>query len=68
MTEWTTIRVHQDAKEKAEERKPDNMTWSEYIASDEYEPDNSIMDKLESVETIAEQARDNTEDIKRGMP
>ena len=27
----------------------------------------SIMDKLESVETIAEQARDNTADIKRGM-
>jgi len=39
MTEWTTIRVRQDAKDKAEERKPEGMTWSEFIASKEHDPE-----------------------------
>lgn len=39
MTGWTTIRVKRDAKEAAEERKPDGMTWSEFIESEEYDPE-----------------------------
>jgi len=39
MTEWTTIRVRQDAKDAAAERKPDGMTWSEFVAAEEYDPD-----------------------------
>jgi len=35
MTEWTTIRVRQDAKDDADDRKPDDMTWSEWITDDE---------------------------------
>jgi len=31
MTEWTTIRVRQDAKETADQMKPENVTWSEWI-------------------------------------
>jgi hypothetical protein len=38
MTEWTTIRVEQSAKEAAAERKPDEMTWSEFVAAEEYDP------------------------------
>lgn len=38
MTEWTTIRVRKSAKQAAEQRKPDGMTWSEYVASEEYAP------------------------------
>jgi len=38
MTEWTTIRVEQSAKEAADERKPDGMTWSEFIAAEEHDP------------------------------
>jgi len=39
MTEWTTIRVKQDAKDAAEERKPEGMTWSEFIALEKYDPE-----------------------------
>jgi len=35
MTDWTTIRVRQDAKDDADDRKPDDMTWSEWITDDE---------------------------------
>ena len=42
MTEYTSIRVKQDAKDAAEKRKPDSMTWSEYIASETYEPELSV--------------------------
>jgi len=41
MTDWTTIRVQQDAKDDAEARKPDDVTWSEWITGerdDELEP------------------------------
>jgi len=34
MTEWTTIRVRQTAKDKADEKKPDGVTWSEWVAED----------------------------------
>jgi len=34
MTEWTTIRVRQDAKDRAQSKKPDGVTWSEWIADD----------------------------------
>jgi beta-lactamase class A len=39
MTEWTTIRVRQDAKDAAAERKPDGITWSEFVGSEEYDPE-----------------------------
>jgi hypothetical protein len=39
MTEYTTIRVKRDAKERAEQRKPDGMTWSEFVGSEEYDPE-----------------------------
>jgi hypothetical protein len=42
MTEWTTIRVRQDAKDDAQERKPDDMTWSEWVRRDDYDPDVSV--------------------------
>jgi len=41
MTEWTTIRVQQDAKDDAETRKPEDVSWSEWIKGerdDELEP------------------------------
>jgi len=31
MTDWTTLRVRQDAKEAAEQSKQPDETWSEYI-------------------------------------
>jgi len=34
MAEWTTIRVRKDAKATADEKKPDDMTWSEWIADE----------------------------------
>lgn len=39
MTEWTTIRVKQDAKDRAEEQKPDHVTWSEWVADEARAPD-----------------------------
>jgi hypothetical protein len=38
MTEWTTIRVRQDAKDDAQARKPDDMSWSEWLRREDYEP------------------------------
>jgi len=46
MTEWTTIRVRQSAKDAAAERKPDGMTWSEYVAAEQYDPDGIDTDAL----------------------
>jgi len=48
MTEYTTIRVKRDAKQKAEERKPPEMSWSEYLASEEYEPELSVTADLDA--------------------
>jgi len=42
MTDWTTIRVRQAAKDDAEARKPDDMTWSEWLRREEYDPDLGI--------------------------
>lgn len=39
MTEWTTIRIRQDAKDRAEEQKPDHVTWSEWVADDARAPE-----------------------------
>jgi len=39
MTDWTTIRVRQDAKDEAAERKPDSMTWSEWLVDAERDVD-----------------------------
>lgn len=55
MTEWTTIRVRQDAKDAADEKKPDDMTWSEWVAAegrvvvtDADELADEIVDRIES--------------------
>lgn len=53
MTDWTTIRVRTDAKQAAEARKPDCMTWSEFLAAEEYDPD---VDVHELVNAIAAEA------------
>lgn len=34
MTEWTTIRVRKDARDKAKQMKPDDMSWSDWIADE----------------------------------
>ncbi|SEO70275.1 hypothetical protein SAMN05216388_101747 [Halorientalis persicus] len=34
MTEWTTIRVRKAARDEADERKPDDVTWSEWITGE----------------------------------
>jgi len=34
MTDWTTIRVRTDARDRAKEMKPDDMSWSEWIADE----------------------------------
>jgi len=39
MTEWTSIRVRKDAKAAAESRMPADMTWSQFIADEEYDPE-----------------------------
>lgn len=39
MTDWTTIRVKQDAKDRAEELKPEHVTWSEWLADDARAPE-----------------------------
>ena len=58
MTKWTTIRVRQTAKDAAAERKPDDMTWSEYIAAERYDPE--IADAVDYAE-IAKQTADEVE-------
>jgi len=44
MTDWTTIRVRQDAKDEAAERKPDDMDWSEWFRRDDYDPSLDVAD------------------------
>lgn len=39
MTEWTTIRVKQDAKDRAEDLKDDQTTWSEWVADEARAPE-----------------------------
>jgi hypothetical protein len=42
MTDWTTIRVKQAAKDRAEEQKPDHVTWSEWVADEARAPDMAV--------------------------
>jgi len=39
MTEWTTLRVRQDAKDRAAEQKPEHVTWSEWVADEARAPE-----------------------------
>lgn len=39
MTEWTTIRIKQAAKDRAEEQKPDHVTWSEWVGDEARAPE-----------------------------
>ena len=38
----TTIRVTKDQRDRGAEKKPDGMTWSAFIASEEYDPDIAV--------------------------
>jgi hypothetical protein len=49
MTEWTTIRIKQDAKDRAEQQKPDHVTWSEWVADDARAPDYPTADIADAV-------------------
>lgn len=60
MTEWTTIRVRQGAKDRADELKPKNVDWSEWIA-DEARAPGVIEDVRESLERIEQLLSDDEE-------
>lgn len=54
MTDWTTIRIRQDAKDKAQTHKRDSETWSEYLlrCSDNPPEVNELVEKTDGVETM----------------
>jgi len=66
MTEWTTIRVRQDAKDDAQERKPKDMTWSEWLRREGYEPKVDIDRVLGRIDDLeAELPRKVAEELRK---
>jgi hypothetical protein len=64
-TEWTNIRVRKDAKEQAKERKPDGMSWSAFVASEEYDPTLSTDALINELRVAADEARVDTARLAR---
>ena len=75
MTEYTSIRVTVDAKEKAEASKRDGETWNEYLqrCTDnppevrEYVELGDLQDRLDRIESAASAAEERTGSIENTL-
>ena len=64
MTEYTSIRVTQEAKEAAQESKADSETWNEYLQRctdnppeiKEFVEAKNLSDRLERIEAMTQEA------------
>jgi len=76
--DYTAIRVTEGVKEAAQEAKQDGETWDEYVLRcTEHPPEvrefvdseetGELLEGIQKAKELAEQARDNTEDIKQGL-
>ena len=75
MTEYTSIRVTQEAKEAAQESKADSETWNEYLqrCTDnppevrEYVELGDLRDRLDRIESAASAAEERTGSIQNTL-
>ena len=75
MTEYTSIRVTVDAKEKAEASKRDGETWNEYLQRctanppevREYVELGDLQDRLDRIESAASTAEERTGSIENTL-
>ena len=75
MTEYTSIRVTVDAKEKAEASKRDSETWNEYLQRctanppevREYVELGDLQDRLDRIESAASTAEERTGSIENTL-